>query len=475
VTLGLVLGVGGSGVVKKGILELRRERSVEVAVKMISTGNERLFEREVVNLIQASRNCSGVAKIYGVCQKDDNFCIVMKLYPKTLAQVLRESPNGLPAAQTAKFSRQLCQTLRELHDKGIAHRDLKLDNIFIDEHNCAIIGDFGIAKAYEATIAAGKRSTHVIQGTYNYMSPEAFDEDTFGHVTLKTDVWSFGACLLEMVTGKPPYHGLRPPQIMHHLASLKCAPQVPEVSPFAALLRRCLDFNQARRPDAEELFTVVSKLEQDLLDGRRAEISAERSNWVSDGLRSEKLYVVPPPSEEFKSIVARVLETMPRAAVERIDRVENAPLHESFLLQVSTLKMDADWDPASMRRLLFHGTEAVEAIVNSVDGHGFLPLLAGTSTGAIWGNGTYFARDCKYSDDFARSLGGSGQKQMLLVDVLVGKCAQGAKGMQVCPLLPGEAFARYTSLVDIPADPSIFVVQHSNQAYPAYLITYRSQ
>lgn len=220
---------------------------------------------------------------------------------------------------------------------------------------------------------------------------------------------------------------------------------------------------------------MVSKLEQDLLDGRRAEISAERSNWVSDGLRSEKLYVVPPPSEEFKSIVARVLETMPRAAVERIDRVENAPLHESFLLQVSTLKMDADWDPASMRRLLFHGTEAVEAIVNSVDGHGFLPLLAGTSTGAIWGNGTYFARDCKYSDDFARSLGGSGQKQMLLVDVLVGKCAQGAEGMQVCPLLPGEAFARYTSLVDIPADPSIFVVQHSNQAYPAYLITYRSQ
>ena len=135
--------------------------------------------------------------------------------------------------------------------------------------------------------------------------------------------------------------------------------------------------------------------------------------------------------------------------------------------------MGADWDPGSMRRLLFHGTSAVEAIVNSVDGHGFLPLLAGTSTGAIWGNGTYFARDAKYSNNYAWSLGGSVQKQMLLVDVLVGRFAQGKEGMNVCPLLPDAEFARYNSLVNSPTDPSIFVVQHSNQAYPAYLITYR--
>ena len=84
------------------------------------------------------------------------------------------------------------------------------------------------------------------------------------------------------------------------------------------------------------------------------------------------------------------------------------------MLQVSAIKQQLgdDWDAASMRRMLFHGTEAVEAIVNSVDGHGFLPLLAGTSTGAIWGNGTYFARDAKYSDDYARSQGDA--KQMML-------------------------------------------------------------
>jgi len=476
VTLGAELGRGGSGVIRKGTLEQRRGGSIDVAVKLISTEDERQFGNEVVNLMKASQNCSGVAKIHGVCQKNDNFCIVMKYYPKTLAQVLRENPKGLPAAPMIKYAKQLSQTLREMHDKSIAHRDLKPDNIFIDEHDCVIVGDFGIAKAYEVTVAAGKRSTYVMAGTCNYMSPEAFAEDKFGKVTLKTDVWSFGACLLEMATGKPPYHNLtQEHQIINCVVNLQSAPEIPEDSPFAPLLKACFEFNQTRRLDAEDLFTAVSELEQHLLDARQAEIAAERLSWVSDGLGRQKLFNVPLTSEEFGRIAGRVQETMPRAVVARIERVENAALHESFLLQVSTLKqeMGADWDPDSMRRLLFHGTEAVEAIVNSVDGHGFLPLLAGTSTGAIWGNGTYFARDAKYSDDYARSLRGTGQQQMLLVDVLVGRFVQGAEGMKMCPLLPGSQFAKYNSLVNRPADPSIFVIQHSNQAYPAYLITYR--
>ena len=133
--------------------------------------------------------------------------------------------------------------------------------------------------------------------------------------------------------------------------------------------------------------------------------------------------------------------------------------------------MGANWDEGRMRRMLFHGTNAVEAIVNSVDGHGFLPMLAGTSTGAIWGDGTYFARDAGYSNYYARTLA-SGDKQMMLVDVLAGLSTQGAQGMKVCPFLPGQSYARYNSLVNRVQDPSIFVVQHSNQAYPSYLITY---
>ena len=90
--------------------------------------------------------------------------------------------------------------------------------------------------------------------------------------------------------------------------------------------------------------------------------------------------------------------------------------------------------------------------------------LSGTSTGAIHGDGTYFVRDAKYSNDFARTLP-SGQKQMLLVDVLVGRWVKGVTGTRMLPLLPGERYVRYNLLVDTVDNPSIFVVQHSNQAY----------
>jgi len=63
---------------------------------------------------------------------------------------------------------------------------------------------------------------------------------------------------------------------------------------------------------------------------------------------------------------------------------------------------------------------------------------------------------------------------MLLVDVLVGQSAQGVEKMKMCPLLPGEKYKRYNSLVDKLDKPSIYVVQHSNQAYPAYVLTYQT-
>jgi hypothetical protein len=61
---------------------------------------------------------------------------------------------------------------------------------------------------------------------------------------------------------------------------------------------------------------------------------------------------------------------------------------------------------------------------------------------------------------------------MLVAEVAVGRWTKGAKGMRNCPLLPGEKFRRYNSLVNDEASPSIFVVQHTSQAYPAYLISY---
>ena len=61
---------------------------------------------------------------------------------------------------------------------------------------------------------------------------------------------------------------------------------------------------------------------------------------------------------------------------------------------------------------------------------------------------------------------------MLVAEVALGRWAAGRGPMQECPLLPGEQYTRYNSLVNSVADPTIFVVQHSNQCYPAYAVTY---
>jgi hypothetical protein len=167
--------------------------------------------------------------------------------------------------------------------------------------------------------------------------------------------------------------------------------------------------------------------------------------------------------------------------VDSIHRIENGLLHEMFLLAVTNVEKQArnatqtgtSSALGSLRRELFHGTtpNALQMIINSTDGNGFLPLLAGSAVGAIYGDGTYFARDAKYSDSYAQTLP-SGQKQMLLVDVVVGRWTKGVKGMKTCPVVAGEQYTRYNSLVNDVDDPSIFVVQHSSQAYPKYLIAY---
>jgi len=207
----------------------------------------------------------------------------------------------------------------------------------------------------------------------------------------------------------------------------------------------------------------------------------EKENWASEGkcgLDETKLFKVDPETDEFVEIETEFFKTMPDATrIESLERVENGFMYDSYQLQLSMLEAQIgkkDWKSKTMRRMLYHGTssEAIAEIVNSTDGHGFIPMLAGSSSGAVWGEGTYFARDAKCSADFAKKLP-SGEKMMLVVDVLIGRSEKGKSGLKRFNTIQGEKFVKYNSLVDNASNPSIFVIQHSNQAYPAYVITYK--
>ena len=144
--------------------------------------------------------------------------------------------------------------------------------------------------------------------------------------------------------------------------------------------------------------------------------------WVSTGqmgMDATKLFPVAPGSEEHSIIKDGFMRTMAQYTVCAIERVENGYQHEDFCFALAGIKqtMGEEFKEEFNQRLLFHGTDDVGRIVNA-DSTGFLPLLVGSgwaympgggiskqdSTGAVYGDGCYFARDASYSHAYASTL-----------------------------------------------------------------------
>jgi hypothetical protein len=189
-------------------------------------------------------------------------------------------------------------------------------------------------------------------------------------------------------------------------------------------------------------------------------------------------------SEEFAYVKDLFMATMhsKHVVIERIERIENGPQHEAYAQKkkaisdeiAKNLPQDTS-DPKNIVRMLFHGTsqQAQRNIIHS-DSSGFEPLASGTSTGAIWGEGTYFARDASYSHSFSSMK--AGLRQVMLNEVVVGKMTKGRQGIKIYPKVPGTvrgSVMTFHSLVDNEKNPSIFVIKAGSQAYPAFVISYR--
>ena len=207
-------------------------------------------------------------------------------------------------------------------------------------------------------------------------------------------------------------------------------------------------------------------------DARRCWSSSRRQ-----GRDAKKLFNVDRGTEEYSQVETQFMATMAGlATIKRIQRVENGHQYEAFLQQKKTIEeeiADLGMHCPSVERLLFHGSKQ-DSINDVIHGKtaGFEPLASGSRVGAIWGDGTYFARDAKYCHNYSQALA-SGRREMLLNRVLVGLSTQGKAKTKLYPKVQASLGARYHSLVDQPQCPTIFVVRHSYQAYPSYLITYR--
>ena len=210
-----LLGAGGMGEVYRARdTKLGRDVALKVLPTHLATNRERLdrFEREARLL--ASLNHPNVATLHGLEEHDGMTFLVMELVEgETLAA--RIARGALGWREALPLFEQVAEGLAAAHDKAVIHRDLKPPNIMITADGKVKLLDFGLAKAFgpeipgvaspeSPTLTRDGTATGVILGTAAYMSPE---QARGRSVDKRTDIWAFGCCLFESLTGKPAFLG----------------------------------------------------------------------------------------------------------------------------------------------------------------------------------------------------------------------------------------------------------------------------
>ena len=255
-----VLGRGAWGVVRLGFLLEGGERTA-VAVKMLPEAPDSVaanLESEIEILALATIRCTHVCRLIGTCFVEGTIALVMKKYECSLHDVLEGAPaHTLPLATALRLGTQLAQAIGELHECKIILRDLKPANVLLDEWGNVAVSDFGISTRLETTLSRMMPTS--IKGTTSYMPPEAFDPEQFGGLTVASDIWALGCCLVEMLSGEAPWHGLPHMQVLRRVCDKRETPPIPSGLPprIDTMLRRCFAHAPLDRPDAREVHSTL--------------------------------------------------------------------------------------------------------------------------------------------------------------------------------------------------------------------------
>jgi serine/threonine-protein kinase len=209
--------------------------------------------------------------------------LVMEFVPGI---TLRDAMNDfglLDASRTLEIIEPLTAGLAAAHSAGILHRDLKPENIFLDDNGNVKLGDFGLARAITQHTETGS-----VVGTVAYLSPELV---TRGQADARSDIYSLGVMIFEMLTGRQPFEGEQAVQIAYQHANDRI-PAPSSVKPgVPPLLDEIVLWATARNPkdrpaNARELLPVIKRARSDLARGLTTNLediaNTARANWDED-------------------------------------------------------------------------------------------------------------------------------------------------------------------------------------------------
>jgi len=257
------LGKGGMGKVYK---VLDQEINESVALKLIKP--EIAADRETIerfqNEIKIARRIThkNICRMYHLSREKDTFYITMEyIQGENLKKMIRMT-KGMNLGTALSIAQQVCQGLAEAHRLGIVHRDLKPQNIMLDEEGGVRVMDFGIASSVETK---GATLPGMMIGTPEYMSPEQIDG---GQVDARSDIYSLGIILYEMLTGKTPFSGDTPWSVV--LKQKNDRPHDPrEINPaipeaMSRIILRCLEKQREKRyQSAEEILAALQDIKEE--------------------------------------------------------------------------------------------------------------------------------------------------------------------------------------------------------------------
>ncbi|MHC4540579.1 MAG: protein kinase domain-containing protein [Planctomycetota bacterium] len=245
-----MIGRGGMGVVYLA-RDTKLDRSVAVksmpADLQADSNTRERFLREAKLL--ASLNHPNIAVIYHIIEQEALGYLILEYVPgETLAGRIAREP--LKLEQALSISQQIAEAVAAAHEKGVIHRDIKPGNIKITPEGKVKVLDFGLAKAVSRE--PSERDTAITQpgrviGTPAYMSPEQARGRSTDH---RTDIWSFGCLMYEMLTGHVPFEGETATDTVARILEREPDWQaLPQETPtnILTLLRRCLEKDPHRR------------------------------------------------------------------------------------------------------------------------------------------------------------------------------------------------------------------------------------
>lgn len=283
------LGSGGMGVVYKAEdCKLKRTVALKFVVpRMLKKKEDKeRFLREARTA--ASLNHPHICTIYQIDEvKDSTFIVMEYVEGQSLKKVIGK---GLLEPQKAlDIAIQIAEGLEEAQEKNIIHRDIKSSNIMVTAKAQAKIMDFGLAKIVSESQLT---ETASIMGTVAYMSPEHASGDAVDH---RSDIWSLGVVLYEMLTGELPFQGDHEQLVLYsilnkfHKSLTDLRPSIPAA--MERIVDKCLDKDPTERyQHAAELLVDLRWLKKETESGI---VPPTKPTWKRRGIRKYRTLVVP--------------------------------------------------------------------------------------------------------------------------------------------------------------------------------------